>query len=154
MLKPRRASLNRHALLAPGLTNAFEMLCVSAAVFDADRWYPIHSEPSVATFEVEHGVELTRDAYNRAHIAQARRDQKPVLGEHAGFSDFFVPITTSTRSCPVLVTGPFAAKWPSAEEVVERWRALTGRQAHPGPPEALMGRPPTMSPRSPFKPPP
>jgi AraC-like DNA-binding protein len=135
MLKPRRAPLDRHALLAPSLTNAFEMLCVSAAVYDADLWYPIHSEPGVATFEVEHGVELTRDAYNKAHIAQARRDQEPVLGQHAGFNDFFVPIATSAKSCPVLVTGPFAAKWPTAEEIVERWRSMTGRQAHPGDPE-------------------
>jgi len=50
-----------HTLWASSVANVFQMLGVGAAICDGALWRPIHSEPSVTAFELEHGVEVARD---------------------------------------------------------------------------------------------
>jgi AraC-like DNA-binding protein len=111
------------------------MLSVSAAISDGALWRPIHLEPNVTVFELEHGVELGRDRYNARCLADARRTRKAVLGTHAGFSDWFVPVIVRGKVEAFLVTGPFAAARPSSHEILARWRQLSGQEGHPADPE-------------------
>jgi AraC-like DNA-binding protein len=139
-----RASVRRHtvpsgfghSLLAPLATYVFKVLRVSAAVWEHDiEWWPLHDEPSVRVFEVEHGRDRERNAYNGKRLAQACKSRRIVRGELGGLSDFFVPIVARGHVVAVLATGPFATARPTSAGILERWRFLTGRQGHPADPE-------------------
>src|SRR5258705_7163840 len=96
-----------HALWAPSIANVFQMLEVGAAICDGALWRPIYSEPNITAFELEHGVELGRDRYNARCFGRARRRREAVLGSHAGYSDWFVPIVARGRVEAFFVVGPF-----------------------------------------------
>ena len=120
-----------HALLAPLVGYVFKVLRVSGAVWEhGNEWWPIHSEPSIHAFEVEHGAALLRHRYNLRSFADVRRQKRTVRAEHAGFCDFFVPIQTAGKVVGVLVAGPFAMQRPTSINVLLHWRSLTGRQGH------------------------
>jgi AraC-like DNA-binding protein len=124
-----------HALLAPVVAQTFQALRVSAAVWEhAFQWFPIHTAPTPYSFEEAHGMDRERVRYNYRLLARAAREKRTVRGEHAGFSDLFVPIVASGKAIAILVTGPFSLARPSATQVRERWRWLTGRQADLGDP--------------------
>jgi AraC-like DNA-binding protein len=121
-----------HALFAPLRSNLFEHLRVAATVWKHTHlWFPIHDEPSVTKFEGAFGKGSDRDAYNHHHFAEARRRGRPVRGEHAGFSDLFVPLIANGSVEGILATGPFVRKAPTSADILESWYRLTGRQGHP-----------------------
>jgi AraC-like DNA-binding protein len=125
-----------HSLLAPLQTYVFERLGVAAAVWQSGpHWFPIHAQPNVSAFEAEHGKDGERGAYNGRCFAAVLREKKILRGEHAGYSDLFVPLVVRGRVVGVLTTGPFALARPTSVDVLERWRWLTGRQGHPADPE-------------------
>jgi AraC-like DNA-binding protein len=126
-----------HALLTPVQAFLFESIGLSAAIWLAgDDWFPIHTElSSVSQFEAVHDTDGLRSAYNRRSFAEVARTRRPLCGEHAGFSDFFVPIVKRNQVVAVLVVGPFGRVRPTAAGILERWRTLTGRQGHPADPE-------------------
>jgi AraC-like DNA-binding protein len=97
-------------------------------------WNVIHSEPSVAVFESEHGQEGLRWPYNAQCLAQVQRTGEPVRGEHAGFKDLFVPVLDAERVCAVLVVGPYLTRRPTRGDIMERWVALTASQPGLGDP--------------------
>jgi AraC-like DNA-binding protein len=122
----------------------FRALDVAATLFVSRHWrrhrgwLEIHVRPpglDITTFEVEHGVETERVAYNERCLREARRSRSTVTAEHAGLVDLFVPVVVGTTVPAVLVTGPFGTSRPKGPEVLGRWRALTGRQGHPSDPE-------------------
>jgi hypothetical protein len=135
MAQPKFALPGDHALWAAGVTSIFQMLRLSAAITDGWLWRPIHNEPSVTGFELEHGVEVERERYNAEAIAKVQRTLRPVLGHHAGFSDWFVPIVVGGRLSAILVTGPFARQRPSSSDTLARWRRLSGRVGRLSDPE-------------------
>ena len=121
-----------HALLAPLVAHIFRLLGVSAAVWEhGTTWFPIYAEPSVVSFEPEHAVEEERYAYNSRLIEEVLRRKRTIRGEHAGYSDLFVPILVGGQVAGILVTGPFALARPTSVGILERWRWLTGRQGQP-----------------------
>jgi AraC-like DNA-binding protein len=125
-----------HALFAPLVGNVFEALRVSAAVWEHGvEWFTIHLEPNLSAFELEHGIDTERGAYNDRLCRAATRRRTAIRGEHAGYSDFFVPIVAHGQVAGLLVTGPFAVARPSGADILSRWRGLTGRQGHPADPE-------------------
>jgi AraC-like DNA-binding protein len=127
-----------HGFVAPIVLNAFEELDVTVTLWEEGQWVELRERAEQRTllgFELEHGVETERFRYNFRCLAEARRSKKTVLGRHAGFCDLFVPIVALGRADAVLVTGPFATARPESAEILERWRALTGRQGHPADPE-------------------
>jgi AraC-like DNA-binding protein len=124
-----------HGLLSPIAQFTFWLLRVSASVWDGRNWFAIHKEPDVLGFELEHGVEAQRWAYNDQKFAQVLAHRRPVGGEHAGLSDVFVPILRRGHVVGVLVVGPFATAWPTSADILQRWRRITGRQGHPSDPE-------------------
>jgi AraC-like DNA-binding protein len=139
--KPGRSD---YAFLVPGLANLFQALRVSAAIREEDHprvtegfgWRAIHSTAtSIFDLEVAHGVLGERHRYNARAMQSAKRSRKLVRGEHAGASDLFVPIILGGRVPAILVTGPFSRAWPTSEEVLSRWHAITGRQGHPSDPQ-------------------
>jgi AraC-like DNA-binding protein len=111
------------------LANVFEELRITAALYADPEWYPIHNVPDVTAFELEHGVELRRARYNGRCSDRLRRDRESVLGEHAGFSDLFVPVGDRKRVWGMLAVGPFASARPTSGELLERWHDLTSRHA-------------------------
>jgi AraC-like DNA-binding protein len=121
-----------HALLAPAVGYAFRALRVSAALWEhgAD-WLPIHAEPNVFGFAIQHGKGGERAAYNGRCFAKVLRNHRALRGEHAGFSDLFAPIVRKGKVAAVLVVGPFGAAPPTSADVLASWRWLTGRQGHP-----------------------
>jgi AraC-like DNA-binding protein len=125
-----------HTILGPVVANVFQVLRVSASLCEHGKeWFSIHVEPSVTGFELQHGMESERYAYNGLRIAQALRQGKLVRGEYGGYVDFFVPIRKARRSIALMVVGPVASRPPTSADVLERWRWLTGRQGHPADPE-------------------
>jgi AraC-like DNA-binding protein len=138
-----------HGLLIPHVCKIFEDLQVAATLYFlestkgltssklwvGDPWVQIHEISSAQDFEVEHGLISERHVYNERCIRRVQRKKETVLGHHAGFSDFFVPITSEGRMQAVLVTGPFATAPPTSTDLLERWRKVTGRQGHPDDPE-------------------
>jgi AraC-like DNA-binding protein len=125
-----------HALLAPVVAHIFRELHVSGAVWEhGSTWFPIYTEPSIASFEPEHAVGEERYAYNDRHLEDVLRRKTAIRGEHAGYSDLFVPILVRGQVAAILVAGPFALARPTSADVLERWRWLTGRPGHLADPE-------------------
>src|SRR5882672_3526323 len=117
-----------HALLTPAVAHAFETLRIGATIRADNEWYAIHAPPDQITlFELSHGRETERDAYNAHGIEQAWGTGRTVLGQHAGHSDYFVPVYSGGKVRAVVVTGPFATRRPTAADLLERWRAITGK---------------------------
>jgi AraC-like DNA-binding protein len=125
-----------HAVLGPVVANVFQVLRVSASLWEhGQEWFSIHVEPSVTTFELQHGMESERYSYNERNFARARKLGKPVHAEYGGYLDIYVPIRKGRRCVAIMVVGPVAARRPTSADVLERWRWLTGRQGHPADPE-------------------
>jgi AraC-like DNA-binding protein len=124
-----------HSLLAPVVAYAFRVLRISATVTDGRAWWAIHSEPSVLPFELEHGVETERFAYNQRNIEAAQEQRKTIRGAHAGFRDLFVPIFLGGQIAAFLVVGPFGVSWPSSAAILERWRWISGNEGRLEDPE-------------------
>ncbi|HEV8247340.1 MAG TPA: AraC family transcriptional regulator, partial [Polyangiaceae bacterium] len=124
-----------HSLLAPVVAHVFEALRVGATLWDGRHWWALHSEPTLGDFEAEHRVDTERIDYNERHFVQVQRKKKTLRGELGGYSDLFVPIVAREKVVAVLVAGPFATARPTSADLLERWRWLTGRQAHPADPE-------------------
>ncbi len=122
------------SMLAAVAGSVFRALQVSASLFDGRFWWPIHSEPNLAQFEVQHGKEGDRWSYNTRQFEEARRRRSAVRGEHAGCSDLFVPIVVDGHITSFLIAGPFKTARPTSIDVIETWRWLTGRQGHPADP--------------------
>ncbi|HEV8246856.1 MAG TPA: hypothetical protein VGP93_13855, partial [Polyangiaceae bacterium] len=126
-----------HAIFAGVLGNVFADLDLTAALTDGVTWYPLYNAEPITTFELAHGVERRRHAYNARCLAKIKRDRQPLLGEHSGFFDFFVPISDGSRGWGALVTGPFALARPSSSEILTRFRHITGHHGHASDPEFL-----------------
>ncbi|HEV8247903.1 MAG TPA: AraC family transcriptional regulator [Polyangiaceae bacterium] len=126
-----------HSFLAPAVAHVFESLRVSASLWNraAGSWFPLHHEPSVLDFEVEHGKDFERGPYNERLFAQAAEKRTSIRGEHAGYSDLFVPILLGERRAAVLISGPFSVARPTSSGILASWHWLTGRQGHPADPE-------------------
>jgi len=122
-------------LLAPVVAYAFTALRVSATLWEHGQdWLPIHTAPSIHSFELEHGVE-GRGNYNYRCCSKVMRERRIVRGEYGGWSDFFVPILVGKVVVAVLVVGPFVLERPTTARILEGWRRLTGRHGHPADPE-------------------
>jgi AraC-like DNA-binding protein len=80
-------------------------------------------------------VEGARSKYNLANMNLSHRSKVVVRGEHAGFSDLFVPIVVEGRTVAVLASGPFSIRRPTSNDVLNRWHWLTRRRGHPSDPE-------------------
>ncbi|HEV8248042.1 MAG TPA: AraC family transcriptional regulator [Polyangiaceae bacterium] len=122
-------------LVPPLMVSAFEELGVGLSSFGTSGWRALHQEPGISVIENEHGGDQQRYRYNLRCFEQARATRQLVRGELMGLCDLFVPVVRANQVEVVLVTGPFARKWPSSEELLERWFQLTrsrGRLSDPG----------------------
>ena len=125
-----------HAILAPVVAYTFQMLRVSAALWEhGAEWFPIHTVASVTQFEYQSGLDTGRHAYNRRMLTEVARRRSPQMGEHAGFADLFVPVRDGACTAAVLVVGPFLRQAPTSGRVLALFRWLTGRQGHTTDPE-------------------
>jgi AraC-like DNA-binding protein len=120
-----------HALHAPAAAYAFQALGIGATLHSHGVWRPLYQRESLTTFEIEHGVEVERDRYNRACVARALAGEF-VESEHFGLSDFFVPVVSGGAVRDVLAVGQFLRRKPDAASVTERWHALSGQVADLG----------------------
>ena len=102
---------------------------MSASLFAEPEWYSLHLVPNVTVVEQEHGTEAGRHEHNLRSFERARREKEPVIAEHAGFSDLFVPIGDGRRVWATLVTGPYAKARPTAGDPSSAGTSLTG--THP-----------------------
>jgi AraC-like DNA-binding protein len=123
-------------LLTAVVTQMFDDLGVSVALWLRDSWWQaIHFvTPSLTTLEREIGVDGPRYRYNDRCLARVVRARRPVIGEHRGYCDLFLPVTTDAGIDGVLVAGPFARKRPSSGEILQRWLEMTrshGRLSDP-----------------------
>jgi AraC-like DNA-binding protein len=130
-----------YPLVVPAVAHVFEVLRIPATLcyrvpWRLNPWWPIHSEATdLASFEVEHGVEAERYAYNDRMFAEVEAKKKVIHGQHRGCSDLFVPVMVAGKVVATLVTGPFLVARPSSDLILERWRSLTGRQGQLADPE-------------------
>ena len=125
-----------HALLSQVIAGVFRALRVGASLRHLKEWWwSLHDEPNLLSFEVEHSRSKERGQYNARQIAKALRTRRAQRGEYEGCCDIYVPICPSGQVVGFLIVGPFALKRPNANEILERWRNLTGRQGHLADPE-------------------
>jgi len=121
---------NWHGLLTPVVSRILERLRIGVAVWISDDWWhPIHATASVVDFEYEHGVGPRRHAYNHRCFARAGSRREIVVGEHAGYFDFFVPLVDGAHLRGILVAGPFAKERPTSGQIQGRWHGLAGTRA-------------------------
>jgi AraC-like DNA-binding protein len=80
-------------------------------------------------FEEAYGTYSERMRYNERSFARVIRSKAPLRGEHAGFSDAFVPIIAKDKVVAILVVGSFSVQRRQASEIAARWRSMTGRKA-------------------------
>ncbi len=124
-----------HALMVPVVLGAYRMIGLSGSLYSPCGWWPIHVEPNVIPFELEHGIEGGRKTFNEEHFSQAARQQKTIRGSYSGYAHLFAPIVCDGRMLGVLTTGPIAHARPTSRDVKERWHWMTGRKGHPSDPE-------------------
>jgi AraC-like DNA-binding protein len=111
------------------ITHGFGELKLGAALWlGRDTWRPINHLSGVVAFEVEHGVEARRWAYNHRIFEQVRRTRGSVRAEHAGFHDLFVPVLEGEQLRGILVAGPFATERPTRADILERWFEISRSQ--------------------------
>jgi len=123
------------AALALRIPSLVHHLGISLTLVDPGGWHAVHTVPNVLSFELEHGVEVERWTYNERCMGQAARQRRAVLGQHAGFTDLFVPVCEGKHVRQMLLAGPFLRRPSTAADLVEQWRRLSGRYAHTGDPE-------------------
>src|SRR6476620_4087135 len=85
----------RHSRAIPTVMHVFEELDVGITLYNGSFWEELRERPDLSSligFELEHGAEIERNAYNLRSLARATRAKRPFLGEHGGFCDFFVPV--------------------------------------------------------------
>jgi AraC-like DNA-binding protein len=125
-----------HAILAPIVASVFQSLRVSAALWEHGiEWKGLHSEPNVVAFELAHGKDAERYAYNQRSFERVLRHKRTVRGERGGFSDLYVPVLSQGQVVAILVTGPFAIARPTSASILQWWYWLSRRQADPADPE-------------------
>ena len=125
-----------HAFQAPALATTLMRLRVGAAVWSDPGWIVLFDAvPNVMLFEMGHGHGPDRYAHNARCFARVQRESRPVLAEHAGFMDLFVPVLGQDSVQAILTVGPFATRRPTSGDLLRRWRWLTGRNGHPSDPE-------------------
>ncbi|HEV8244436.1 MAG TPA: AraC family transcriptional regulator, partial [Polyangiaceae bacterium] len=135
--EPRPAE-PRHGLLAPVVVNVFQRLDIGLSLWQRGQWSDIYEKPyvrNVLGFELEHGGEMDRVAYNRDCIERAARTRQTVIGQRWGLSDLFVPVCFEGPVSTLLISGPFQTSRPSSADIQERWRVLTGNQGDLSDPE-------------------
>jgi AraC-like DNA-binding protein len=126
--------LHTHSALAPLVANAFHELQVSVALHAEGEWHPMHWVPNITSFEIEHQVDSRRWSYNTRCIHRVARENKLVVGEHAGFYDLFAPVPTGAGVGGVLVAGPVAQSRASGADILQRWRRLASARGRPSDP--------------------
>jgi AraC-like DNA-binding protein len=128
---PQKVAAKRQPLPMLGLVffaEAFRDLSVSVSTFSHGDWVAFHAVPGVIEVEVEHGAQPLRGLYNDRCLKQVMRNKRTLLGTHAGFHDFFVPVVVDGAVNTVVVAGPFATSRPTSAAVQERWSRLTQSQ--------------------------
>jgi hypothetical protein len=91
------------AMALPIVAGALDDLEPSVSLKADAAWHPIHVVSNVSALDVLRGVDASRWPYNEASYDRARRQNATVVGEHAGFSDLFVPIADAAGAWGVLV---------------------------------------------------
>src|SRR5450432_1248393 len=134
----RAPLLHTHSAIAPLVANAFHELRVSVALHAENEWHPMHWVPNITSFEIEHQVDSRRWSYNTRCLHRVTRENRLVVGEHAGFYDLFAPVPVGAGVGGALVVGPVAQSRASGADILQRWRRLAsarGRPSDPGLPE-------------------
>lgn len=124
-----------HALFGSIASATFAELGVSASLTTAGKWWSIHAQASLTNFELAYHHDAARWAYNDRMLAETSRTRRTLSGEHVGLYDIFSPVVLGREVAATLVVGPFCRRRVRREEVAERWRALTSREADLGDPE-------------------
>jgi AraC-like DNA-binding protein len=124
-----------HAWMVPVACTELERLKVGASINVGVHWFTLCDHATLIPFETSHGRETLRWKYNERQFQAVRRERRARLGSHAGFSDVFAPIVCKGEVVGTIVVGPFSEGSPSAADILDRWRWLTGGQGHLGDPE-------------------
>jgi AraC-like DNA-binding protein len=122
-------------LVPPILAAAFQQLGVGASTYVDGVWRSLHVATGLTDIEAEQGAQPLRHRYNERCLAEVKSTRRMLRGEHGGFHDVFLPITTRGVLRAILIVGPVASGRPSGAEVAERWFRMTRvpcRLADPG----------------------
>jgi AraC-like DNA-binding protein len=120
-----------HGWLVPVGCSVLEGLKVGASIHGGGDWFTLCDHAGPVSFEIAHGRERPRWAYNERECRAAASTRRARIGSHAGFCDLFVPVLSQKEVAATIVVGPFSPGPPSAADILARWRWLTGAQGHP-----------------------
>ena len=91
-----------YPLVIPAVAHVFELLRIHAALYyrvpwRVNPWWPLHNEAvHLSSFEVEHGVEDERFAYNDRMFAEVERTKKQ-LRTAPRLLGLFVPVVAARK---------------------------------------------------------
>jgi AraC-like DNA-binding protein len=105
-----------------------------SAIFQNDlkKWHMlvINNKQRPYHFELFYGKANERDQYFQKFLKQVANTRQPVLGNHIGFYDYFVPIVINNRCEAYIKSGPFSKSIPKLEQLTQIFTELSG--APPG----------------------
>jgi AraC-like DNA-binding protein len=119
----------------------FQLKCCLVSEDDHSGWHIIADYPVALkriAFELLHGKEQGRAAYNRENLAQAKATKRIVVARYEGFTDVFAPVVVKGEVAGYLVCGPLLTEAPTASGIAAQWRTLTAREARATDPEFSM----------------
>jgi AraC-like DNA-binding protein len=140
--------LHAPSVVLPDICTLFRDLGVNVALAADETWYPIQIVQSVIQCESARGAIESRWRYNTRCFTRVHRYRQTVLGRHAGFYDFFVPVGQSAHTAAaanasvspgaevwgILAAGPFAVTRASGADALDRWQQMTNVHGHLGDP--------------------
>jgi AraC-like DNA-binding protein len=120
-----------HGFLIPVVLRVLADLDVGASLWQEGRSPElIHESPGLQRFEAHHRAIDARHVYNDRSLERMARTRSSVLGEHGRLHDLFVPVVAGNAVVAALIAGPFLTARPTADDILERWRSLTGQTGH------------------------
>jgi AraC-like DNA-binding protein len=121
-------------LLTPIAVGYFEALDIAASVVinaKSPIWFPVYRARrgfDPLQFERRFDRDRARDRYNRRMLRRSARARAPLIGEHNGFCDLFVPVHESERCVAWLVAGPFARTPPTVSRLSSSYESMSGAE--------------------------
>ena len=123
----------RSLLMAPAV-RSLRIGCCFIPRNQPHAWFPVVEDPrrlTLVDFEVLHGLERDRNAYNESALSVVRRTKRRHVAHRGGMSDIFVPVLWDGRLNGVLACGPVVTRRPTLASLLSDWQHLSGTPADP-----------------------
>ncbi len=129
-----------HDTLINFFTDYISTSCEVISRDQLENWYtlsPPNKELQPYHFELYHQKAEERNRYFKRSFAKVAHTKKPLLCQHMGFYDYFVPILENNRCVAFLLSGPFSKSIPNLEQLIHQFTKISGAYPNQVNPEFL-----------------